>query len=396
MGLGNNSPRNNDLPGQLIAGLDGAVYRPIAVNAAGEIITAGGGGVTASDIQQWGSVAVGAAAVPSDAFAGVEAPFVFAAGALWNGATFDRWRGNTSGGFVQGPVAHDAAVGGNPVLIGARAQSTTPAAVANGDIARLWSTLSGALVTAPGIALTAIDGFGNNAFFSFQTPTGGAGPVLAGGLVFDDVGGVWNRTRGNVIAQFAQGGIAIDSPISTMFPVFMGGRAENDRPTEVSADNDVQAIWLNRAGAVRITPEVSATADILTGIVSHTATTAATTIITIPGNLLPPGRTWKGSITISVDVAVAAASAVAGQALGEVSISAGGSSPAPGTYWRCEARCGANAATGTAGSQAANSITIPDVEIINTSGGNITLQLTSTITGTNGRVDAMATGKLID
>ncbi|MFQ5850896.1 MAG: hypothetical protein ACE5JU_09945 [Candidatus Binatia bacterium] len=52
---------------------------------------------------------------------------------------------------VQGDVAHDAIVAGNPVLIGARANLNEPAtAVAAGDATHLWADLLGRLVTVDG------------------------------------------------------------------------------------------------------------------------------------------------------------------------------------------------------------------------------------------------------
>jgi hypothetical protein len=52
---------------------------------------------------------------------------------------------------VVGDVAHDAAVGGNPVLIAARANANEPTAVsADGDATHLWADLLGRLVVIPG------------------------------------------------------------------------------------------------------------------------------------------------------------------------------------------------------------------------------------------------------
>lgn len=51
---------------------------------------------------------------------------------------------------VVGDVAHDAAVGGNPVLVAARANANEPTAVADGDSTHLWADLLGRLVVLPG------------------------------------------------------------------------------------------------------------------------------------------------------------------------------------------------------------------------------------------------------
>lgn len=50
---------------------------------------------------------------------------------------------------VQGYIAHDSAIAGNPVRLGARALTAAYTAVATGDTADLISTLTGALVTKP-------------------------------------------------------------------------------------------------------------------------------------------------------------------------------------------------------------------------------------------------------
>lgn len=47
-----------------------------------------------------------------------------------------------------------------------------------------------------------------------------------------------------------EGPTALDSPIGTPSPVLLGGRASQNEPAGVSADDDVQAIWLTRKGAV--------------------------------------------------------------------------------------------------------------------------------------------------
>lgn len=50
---------------------------------------------------------------------------------------------------VQGTVAHDSAAANNPVLLGAKAVSSEPAAVANADVAMLLTDLVGKLITLP-------------------------------------------------------------------------------------------------------------------------------------------------------------------------------------------------------------------------------------------------------
>jgi hypothetical protein len=75
---------------------------------------------------------------------------VSAFGFVWNGTTWDRAPGNTTGAFGQGPVADDAVLTGNPVRVGARAHSGVPTAMsADNDIVTLWTDRSGAQVVIP-------------------------------------------------------------------------------------------------------------------------------------------------------------------------------------------------------------------------------------------------------
>jgi len=68
---------------------------------------------------------------------------------VYNGATWDRLRGDTSGAYSQGPVAHDVAIAGNPVRKGLRALTANYTAVATGDTADAVSTLVGAQIQKP-------------------------------------------------------------------------------------------------------------------------------------------------------------------------------------------------------------------------------------------------------
>ncbi len=93
-----------------------------------------------------------AAAALADATANPTAPAVGGFGMLWNGATWDRVRGNTSGIFDQGTVAHDAVDAGNPLGLGARAVAfgANPTAVAAADRTVLYANRAGVLFTIGG------------------------------------------------------------------------------------------------------------------------------------------------------------------------------------------------------------------------------------------------------
>jgi hypothetical protein len=131
--------------------------------------------------------------------------------------------------------------------------------------------------------------------------------------------------------------------------------------------------------------------DILAGSLVHTSTTAAADIVTVAA-----GKTWRGTIGIVCDVAnVAATGTTAGQALGVITTAGTGVTPTAGTYLTCEARCGANAATGTVGSQGNNSIAAADFVVVAPAGNTVSLQGTTTIAGTAGRVSYSANGTYI-
>jgi hypothetical protein len=56
-----------------------------------------------------------------------------AKGMVFNGSTWDRMRGDTTGQYVVGNVAHDLADTGSPVKIGFKGEASLPVAVANDD-----------------------------------------------------------------------------------------------------------------------------------------------------------------------------------------------------------------------------------------------------------------------
>jgi len=102
------------------------------------------------------------AAALTDNFANPTVPGVGGFNMLWDGATWDRMPGSSVGGaFVQGDVAHDAVLSGNPQIIGGRSSAAAPADVsADGDATRIWVLRNGAqaaVITAAG-ALIGGDG----------------------------------------------------------------------------------------------------------------------------------------------------------------------------------------------------------------------------------------------
>lgn len=63
--------------------------------------------------------------------------------------SYSAFRSGTSPSALTGPAAHDAVISGNPLRLAGRAINANYAAVANGDVADLVTTLVGALVQKP-------------------------------------------------------------------------------------------------------------------------------------------------------------------------------------------------------------------------------------------------------
>lgn len=132
------------------------------------------------------------------------------AGYLYNGSTWDRQRGDTTGTYVVGNVAHDAVNSGNPVGMGGYASDTRPTDVAVGDRVNAWMSLAGQHQVA-GVAGTAADGVSNTQIVSFSNTTVGAiRPAYSAGSVYNGVAtaassaGTWDRVKGDVNGQVAQ------------------------------------------------------------------------------------------------------------------------------------------------------------------------------------------------
>ena len=212
------------------------------------------------------------------------------AGVVYNGTTWDRLRGNTSGVFVNGGVAHDATDAGNPIKIGGYASDNSPSAVTAGDRVNAWFDLSGRLQ----VGSTLIDESGAGGGLTIL----GAGadavvntndPLWTGASAYFYNGTTWDRMRGDttngldvdvtrlpaLVASSANigdvdvltlpgitGAAAHASPTSGN-PVFIAGRASAVIPTDVGADGDAAGMWTNRNGAqmVSTAPHIGLNSD---------------------------------------------------------------------------------------------------------------------------------------
>jgi hypothetical protein len=130
--------------------------------------------------------------------------------------------------------------------------------------------------------------------------------------------------------------------------------------------------------------------NILDGFQSVTATTAATTILTVP-----IGGIWVGTITIQCGVTVTGAVTTTGNAQCILSVSGAGATPAAGNYFQCNALAGANVVAGVTGTQGDVYLSSPFT--IAAGGVAALLQSTVSITGaTTGVSNVSAIGTLVN
>lgn len=143
-------------------------------------------------------------------------------------------------------------------------------------------------------------------------------------------------------------------------------------------------------GSVQTIQGAPQTADIVVGTLSHTVTTGAAALLTVAA-----GRTWRGSVTVSVAISKAGAASGNGEAIGVIATAGAGVTPAAGTILTCRAYAGANVVAGTAGSQGNNGVT-SEVVVVAPAGNSVTLTLATTINNaTDAAVDASAIGTYV-
>jgi len=152
----------------------------------------------------------------------------------------------------------------------------------------------------------------------------------------------------------------------------------NDAPSRVSSTNPVPT-----------TTSAPVAADVVNGYQQFSVTTGATTLLTVAA-----GETWTGHIGASCAVGIAAASATAGRARAEFATAGTGVTPAAGTVLAVEAKSGANAATGTVGSNGNNNASMP-LTVIAPAGNSVTVTVATTQAGTASTVDAWASGRYV-
>lgn len=123
--------------------------------------TGAGGGttctLTVAVVPQPLSLALGAQGVHRDGETPGSTTFPVVIGGLDSNIAVQAIQTDTSGRLtIGGSAASGAAVAGNPVLVGGRADTTQPSSVSDGQAVEVWTTTKGAVVTAPTTTSTAI------------------------------------------------------------------------------------------------------------------------------------------------------------------------------------------------------------------------------------------------
>lgn len=137
-----------------------------------------------------------------------------------------------------GPVAQDAAVSGNPVLVGVRASTAAPTAMStDGDAVHVWADRRGALHTVPGAAGTATLSNVSGSASSVQLL---AANTSRKGLI------VMNDSTADMLLKFG----TTASSTSFTYRVPAGGTLELASPIYTGR---IDAIWTAASGAARCT-----------------------------------------------------------------------------------------------------------------------------------------------
>lgn len=245
----------------------------------------------------------------------------------------------TTGGSLQaeGNVASAATDSGAPVKVGGK-YNTTPPAFTDGQRGDLQISAQGALQIA-GNSNAATDDTSNTlATLGVQTSNG---LRLLGVAIHCFDGSTWDRCRTASIGNnVAATGIYADAPY---------GQYLNNANQPAITTGNYGALQFAPDGALRTTGQRPATGDILDGYATVTATTATTTLVTVSA-----GRTWIGQICASVDGNKAAAATGNGLVNATFLTTGTNVTPAAGTYFGVAGSIGANAATGTVGTQISN------------------------------------------
>lgn len=143
--------------------------------------------------------------------------------------------------------------------------------------------------------------------------------------------------------------------------------------------------------AVSTTSAAPLAANVLNGVLEVFATTAATTVITIPA-----GRTWVGTVGAAVAVGNAATNAAAGACSASITTAGTGVTPTAGQVMGVYSYCGATGATSVAGTNGSNRMSMPLV-VVAPAGNTVTVRAAVTCTGASAffAASVFASGQLV-
>jgi hypothetical protein len=284
---------------------------------------------------------------------------------------------------VQGTAADGAAAVGSPVQVGGVDTA--------GNVQRLGVESTGVIMAS--YRSVGADAQTNSSLGQLYSSSGGTDVLETAGMVFN--GTTWDRMRGTtngvlsqVSVEFAAadgqgsvyGGPTTNNGSSRFLGVYphlfngtsmdrirSAGIGNNVASTGIAAatpygqylnnanqpantTGNYGAAQVDPAGNLRTAPQRPTATDILPNSVSVTATTGTTALTTVPA-----GRTAVGDVCVSVSGSKAAAATGNGEVLGTVLSAGTNVTPAAGTYFEVDTAIGANAATGTAGTNGSDS-----------------------------------------
>lgn len=214
-------------------------------------------------------------------------PFVF------NGTTWDRQRGDTTGTYAVGNVASGVTDAGNPVKVGAVFNSTLPS-FTTGQRADLQTDVRGNLRTLTvGVSGASADGRSNTdiGWMLDNTSSGGSlRPLSSAPLYFN--GTTWDRTRGDTNGAYAQGNVA-SGVADAGNPVKIGGRYNSTLPT--LTDGQRGDLQLGTRGSLNVTLFGPNSATPVASAAPADSASGVTGLATYTQNSVYNGTNWDRS-----------------------------------------------------------------------------------------------------
>lgn len=302
---------------------------------------------------------------------------------------------------VVGATAAGSAVAGNPLLLGISDGTNVQSVRAGSPTAEPGSVgvLAVQLHAQDGTNIVRLRSDTNNADGLAGSATNNKLHTIAGQWLFN--GTTWDRGRSVAVGDNAAAtGIAAAGLM--LFDGATFDRARSDGAATGALLIGGQGVAGTPAGGVltvqgatsmtpvQTAPAIPVAANVVAGTISHSTTTAAATLITVP-----QARVWIGTIGITAACQSPAANATTSSVRGLIATAGTNVTPAAGTVLAVEAKNGANSATGTVGTQGEAANAIPNFVVIAPAGNAVTLTAATTIgTGGTAVADYFASGLL--